>query len=369
MGINNRLQKIENSLKTLGIENLLVFKDENIYYSTGFYGKDSNSALLIIKDRSYLLVNFIFFEEATKKVKDPKIEIIQYENNDRFSPVIGLAKKLQIEQINFESSSISFADYNILNISAKENNIVLNGVEDIIENLRIIKDALEIKRIRKACEITDRVFDKLIDMSSSTFLDLREKELAIKMERLSLEYGSDLGSFDFIVASNESSSLPHYVPDNKPLEKGILLIDFGYKYDYYCSDITRTIFIGDTIILKKFKKIYEIVLDAQRQAIKSCKAGISCKELDGIARSVIEKAGYGSNFGHSLGHGVGLEVHEKPYLSKRDNTVLEENMVVTIEPGIYIKGSGGVRIEDMVIVKKDHCENLYRSPKKMIMIK
>jgi Xaa-Pro aminopeptidase len=185
--------------------------------------------------------------------------------------------------------------------------------------------------------------------------------------------GASSRSFNLIVAGNASSSLPHYEPQHKTVENGILLFDIGCVWGHYCSDITRTLFIESATgpgknmpgkkDMDKIKEIYDIVLGAQILAIKHCRAGITCSQLDNIARNYIEKKGYGKYFGHGLGHGVGLEVHESPTVSGRDNTILEENMVITIEPGIYIEGVGGVRIEDMIIVKNDGCINLYQCAK------
>ena len=188
------------------------------------------------------------------------------------------------------------------------------------------------------------------------------------------ESGASGRCFDFVIANNEASSLPHYNSSRKIISEGILLFDVGCKYEYYCSDFTRTIFLGKPKSSKnpdkteKLKQIYDIVLQAQTRALKACRAGISCKELDHISRKYIEEKGYGKFFGHGLGHGVGLEIHELPTVSYIADTILKEDMVITIEPGIYLEGIGGVRIEDIVVVRDGGCENFYSDSKSLTVL-
>jgi len=162
--------------------------------------------------------------------------------------------------------------------------------------------------------------------------------------------------------------MPHYIASHNKIKNGVLLMDFGTVYNNYCSDITRTVFIGNDSSNVKLRKIYDIVLTAQQKAIEACREGLTCGELDHIARKYIKDMGHGEEFGHGLGHGVGIEVHEGPLIIKNNKTILKENMVITIEPGIYIPGSGGIRIEDMLIVKKNGCENLYNSKKEFTIL-
>jgi len=225
------------------------------------------------------------------------------------------------------------------------------------------KDSHELEIISKACSITDNAFNKLLTLSNREIREFDEISLANRLEGFCIESGGSGRSFDYVVASGPGSSMPHYISSHRNISEGILLMDFGTLYKHYCSDITRTIFVGKDKLDKKLKEIYKIVLEAQLKAIEACREGIRCDQLDGIARKYIEAAGYGEEFGHGLGHGVGLEVHEGPYVTRKNKAVLKENMVITIEPGIYIPGLGGARIEDMVVVEKNGCRNLYSAKK------
>ena len=245
----------------------------------------------------------------------------------------------------------------------KINNLV--ETEHIIEKQRMIKDQEEISSLEKACEITDNCFQYIL-----TYIKpgMTERQIADEIEEYYKKRTEGL-SFETIVASGENTSKPHAVPtDRKIQENDIITIDMGCKVNGYCSDMTRTFFVGNEISDKQ-KEIYDIVLEANKMAIKQVKAGMKCSDLDKVARDYIASKGYGDNFGHGLGHGIGLEIHEAPTVSPAGDIILEENMLITIEPGIYIDGFSGVRIEDDVIVKKDGCVVLNKSNKELIMIK
>jgi Xaa-Pro aminopeptidase len=343
---------------------VMILKDENIYYFSGFYAKDSNSVLLILEKEVFLLVNFLYFEEAKKAIHNENIKIVSMKK-DRFSETVNIVNDYRIESIGFEFSFISHKDF--LNISAnlEKRNTRIDDISNTIGNLRAIKDQYELKNISIAADIADKIYMDLIESGSDFFSLKNEALLSLEIEKKIIKGGGEKKSFDFVVAFNENSSRPHYFPDDVQIGQGIILLDYGAKYKNYCSDITRTFFLKNN---NKFAKIYDIVLNAQMLAIEKVKEGVSTKEVDAVARNYIKSKGYGDYFGHGLGHGVGLEIHEEPYLSQNNETILKENMVVTIEPGIYIEGAGGVRIEDMLIVKKDSSINLYQSDKKIINI-
>jgi Xaa-Pro aminopeptidase len=227
----------------------------------------------------------------------------------------------------------------------------------------LVKDKYELEIISKACSITDKAFNRIIKYSPREIREFNELSMANRLEGICIKNGGSGRSFDYVIASGPGSSMPHYISSHKDIKENILLMDFGTLHKHYCSDITRTIFTRKEGLDKKIKDIYKIVLEAQQKALEACREGIRCDQLDSIARKYIEEAGYGDQFGHGLGHGVGLEVHEGPYVTRKNKTVLKENMVITVEPGIYIPGLGGVRIEDMVVVKKNGCRNLYSSKK------
>jgi len=358
----NRRDKLRFKLNERSLENYIILKYENIYYLTGFYGKDSNSILIISDKKTILIINFIYYEDALASIKGSNIEVVLYKN-DKIKKTAELLNKSKSKKIAIENSGIDHLSFlkfeEIFARSGKE----ITAITGIIESMRAVKDDYELGNIKKACRITDLAFKKVIDYSSEKISKFSELSLGIEIERLLIKNGGNGRSFDFVIAAGTSSSKPHYLSGHLNIEEDILLMDFGTIYNRYCSDITRTVFLNNIPGNSKLREIYNIVLEAQQRTIQACCEGIRCDELDSIARKYIERYGYGEKFGHSLGHGVGLEVHEDPAVTSKNKTVLKENMVVTIEPGIYIPGLGGIRIEDMVIVRKNGCENLYKSKK------
>ena len=341
---------------------LAILKHEDIFYLTGFYGKESDTILIITPKITYLLVNFIFYEEAVSCTTGGNIEVVLCKG-DRLRKVAWIISSLNLDILSVEASKINHSDFVGLSKELKKLKKKLLIQKDIIGQLRRVKDDEEIRSISKACRITDRAFIEVTNYSSIKISRMNELSLANEMEGVCIKNGGYGRSFDFIIASGSSSSKPHYISSHKKISGEPLLMDFGTVYKNYFSDITRTIFLKKNSIKKKLLDLYKIVLEAQQRAIDVCKEGIRCDELDNIARKHIEEAGYGKNFGHGLGHGVGLEVHEEPYITKKNKTELKENMVITIEPGVYVPGLGGIRIEDMVIVRKNSCRNLFKSKK------
>ncbi len=339
---------------------VIVFKYEDIYYLTGFFGKDSGSILLLSPAKTYILVNFIYYEEARQAVGN-NIDVVLYKD-DRLKEAAEIVSSSKIRILETDGADISQNDFSSLRKKLEKTGIEISAKKDMLRPLRMIKDTRELDTLKEACRITDLAFDRLLGLTAGEMAGLDELSLALRLEGLCMAGGGSGRSFDYVIAAGPGSSRPHYISSHRQISEGILLMDFGTRYNNYCSDITRTIFVGRGPE-KRLKDIYKIVLEAQLRAIDACRAGIRCDQLDSIARKYIEDKGYGDKFGHSLGHGVGLEIHEGPYVSARDRTVLEENMVITIEPGIYIPGLGGVRIEDMVVVGKNNCLNLYSSKK------
>ncbi len=362
-----RIEKISKHLKKQKTSSLIILKDENIYYLTGFYGKDSKSILLFLGNDIYLLVNFIFFEQAKKSVENKKVNIVCF-GNDKYGKLTEILSNYNIRSVGAEGNNISHSDFLKFEklLSAQGKRFI--DKSGTVEKLRSIKDRYEILKIKTACKITDKVFKNIINSGAFEMRRLSEIELALKIEELLVKNGSDGKSFDIISAYGKNSSMPHYSPRNIRIKDGLLLLDFGCRFDNYCSDMTRTVFIGNRKKSDKFKKIYDIVLKAQQLALENCREGIASSKLDSKVRKFIFLKGYGKNFGHGLGHGVGLEVHEEPKITMESKTVLKENMVITIEPGIYIENLGGIRIEDIVIVGKNKCEVLYDSKKEFLIL-
>lgn len=364
---DSRIKKIftlKNNHKT---SNLIILKDENIYYLTGFYGKDSGSILLIADDDIHLLVNFIYLEQARKSAKNKNLNIACYKKN-KFGELVKILEDYSFRSIGVEGKNINLTGFRKLEKLLSGQGKKLVNIDGAVENLRTVKDEFEISKIKNACKITDKVFGSIINSGAAAINKLSEIELACRIEELLVRNNSEGRSFDTIVAYEKNSSMPHYSPQKIKVKNGLILMDFGCKFENYCSDMTRTIFTKNKKICNEFKKIYDIVLKAQQLAIENCMEGVTCSQLDRIARKFITSKGYGNNFGHRLGHGVGIEVHEEPAVAMENRAVLRENMVITIEPGIYIENFGGVRIEDMVIVGKNNCEVLYNSKKSFFIL-
>jgi len=357
-----RLNRVREQLRVKGHSTLLVLKYQHIFYLTGFYGRESNSILIITPKKTILLAGFIFYEDAVKALDKSDIEVVLFKSS-RIKNATEILHSLDVKDIAVGASEISYSVFARLKSELKKQKMNLVPAEDMVSKLRAVKDGYEIDKIRETCRITDLAFEAILGCGSERIKDLDEITLVANIEQECIKNGGYGRSFDYVVASGEGSSKPHHMPSRKNISHGILMVDFGTVYCHYCSDMTRTVFIGDRKPDKRLNEIYRIVLEAQSNAIDSCREGISCMELDSIARKYIADAGYGDYFGHSLGHGVGLEVHEEPHISANNKAVLKENMVVTLEPGIYIPGLGGVRIEDMVVVGKRGCENLYSARK------
>lgn len=351
--MNKRLQNLRELMKEKEIEAFVIYKFVNVTYITGFTGDDS--VALVTHDKAIFITDGRYTEQAQKEVKD--FEVVEHKTGIK-EVLKEYIKTLEIKKLAFEEN-ISYGQYKELKEFLE---IELIPQASLVETLRVVKDEEEIENIKKAQNITDKAFEHLLNFIN---VGMTEKEVALELEYFMKKQGAEDLSFDTIVASGKRSSLPHGKASEKVIEKGdFVTIDFGCKVGGYCSDMTRTIVMGKAN--EKQKEIYNIVLEAQQRAINNLKAGLMSKEADLLARSVIEEKGYGQYFSHSLGHGVGLEVHEAPSLSSKKEEILKEGAIVTVEPGIYIPDFGGVRIEDMVLLKQDGVINLTKSPKYLI---
>lgn len=350
-----RLEKLKSKMKEKNLDAIFISKPENMFYISGFTGE---GFVIVMQDRINLFTDFRYMEQAKKEASETEIiDITTTSLSKNFKNII---QNCDIKNLGIESDHLTIKNYYRLKDHFR--NINLIRAENIIEELRIIKDSKEITAIKKAQEITDKTFLHIIDHIRPGVTEL---EIASEIDYFMKKSGAET-SFKTIVVSGKKSSLPHGVPSGKKLEIGdTVTIDFGAKYAGYCSDMTRTIFLGKPS--KMQEKIFNIVLEAQEIALEYIKSGILGKDIDKKARKLIEDHGFGKNFGHSLGHGVGIEIHEEPKLSKKSMTKLMPGMVVTVEPGIYIENSIGVRIEDLVVVTEKGCKNLTSSPKYIII--
>jgi len=307
-------------------------------------------------DESILFVYEINFEAAKMKTQEASVELVKA-NESLIEKIVKRLKSLKIHDIGFDSLKAS----TYLKLKESSNEITLKDASDIIWTLRKVKDRSEIFLIKKAAELTVRGIRKAAEIIRT---GLSEREVAAEIEYEMRKAGSDGVAFDTIVSSGPNSAFPHGGCGDRVIKKGdLVIIDIGAKYRDYCSDLTRTFLIGKPSSTQI--QIYETVRKAQELAVKKAWAKVKASEVDRVARDYISKAGYGEYFVHSLGHGVGLDVHEPPTLSPKSKDVLMEGNVVTIEPGIYIPRFGGVRIEDTVLILKDGAKKLTEAPIEM----
>lgn len=356
--MSQRLRLFQEKLSEQGLDAFLVSQPENRRYLSGFTG--SAGFLVITPDQALLLVDFRYVEQAGGQA--PDFEVVQFKGQLE-EELPGLIERLGGERWGFESAHVTVAQHEKYEPAFAEAGVALEGTEDMVEALRASKDEEEIARLREAVRITDEAFAHVVDWVHS---GVTEKETAWEIEKYMREHGAEGLAFPTIVASGPNGALPHARPGERPLQPGEpIVIDMGAIYQGYCADMTRTICLGEPD--ERFWEIYTLVQEAQERAEDGIRAGISGVEADGLARQVIEEAGYGEQFGHGLGHGVGLAVHEGPRLSRLAEGNLPAGAAVTVEPGVYIPGWGGVRIEDLVLVRADGVEVLTQTPKTPIV--
>ena len=355
-----RLERFQRELDVLGADGAIISSELNIHYLCGFDYTDGY--LLVLRNRAYLLTDFRYAEAARLAVSDFEVRV---PTDGMFSAISSLAKENGAVTLAIEDTDVSVHTFEKMRESMHDVTLA-TGASAVLTEMRTVKDADELSLIIKAQSITDAAFDHILGFITP---ERTEREVALELEFFMRKHGAEACAFDTIAVSGAASSLPHGVPSDKKLSRGFLTMDFGAKYAGYCSDMTRTVVIGKAD--GEMKKVYGTVLRAQLAALDALHEGISCREADAIARIVINDAGYGECFGHSLGHGVGLYIHESPSFSPKakDGSVLRRGNIVTVEPGIYIEGKYGVRIEDMIAVDENGVViNLTHSPKHLIEI-
>jgi len=335
-----RIEKLINELLKKEQEAFLVTNMKNIRYLTGFTGDAGK--LLIMPDKQYLIVDGRFTEQAEKQCS---IEVVDYDKS--FIKTINkLAQSHNVKKCAFEGNNITFNEFDTLKKNLE--NIELVSDDTTIETIRMKKDKEEIEKVKHALKIALETFEEI---KTNIVPGVTEKEVATEIEYTMKRKGAEGISFETIVASGKRSSLPHGTATDKKIEFGdAVVIDMGAIYDGYCSDITRTIFVGD--MTREQEKVYEIVEKAQQKGINAIKAGVSCSEPHNLVVDEFAKDNLAEYFVHSLGHGVGMDVHERPFLSPKSSDVFEPGMIVTVEPGIYLPDNFGIRIEDMVMIEE-----------------
>ncbi|MEG2353772.1 MAG: Xaa-Pro peptidase family protein [Clostridium sp.] len=355
----NRLNRLREEMRNKGIDGFFISKVPNVRYISGF--TDSDAYLFITPSKEYIITDGRYTEQAEKECIGFIVEKWARPGNTLEMSVDYIAEENNISKIAFEKENVSFALYEKLR--SKLTSVELVPVEGIVEELRYVKDEEEIQCTRKAAVIADKAFSKILDFVK---VGMTEKKVALELEYYMKKEGADGLAFDTILISGAKSSLLHGKPGDKVIENGdFLLFDYGAMYKGYRSDMTRTIIMGTPN--EKQLDVYNAVKKAQEDAQKSIRTGVSTKVPDDLARLASEK--YIEYYYSGIGHGVGLELHEQPFISYSGNRIFEENCIVTVEPGIYIPDWGGVRIEDTVVVKKHGVEILTNSSKELICIK
>ncbi|MGD9503276.1 MAG: M24 family metallopeptidase [Syntrophobacteraceae bacterium] len=354
----NRLERFRAVLRERGLDAFLVLVPENRFYLSGFEAEDlllteSSGCLLITGSRQFLLTDSRYEEEG--KAEAQGFDVVIYREG-LAATLTELFHGLETERLGVESHYATYALFRGIEkaLKAARPSAVAEPVEDLIEEMRLVKDSDEIERIRRSLALSERVLEAVWESITPW---RKERDVAWEIERRIREGGAEAVSFPPIVAGGPNGALPHAVPGDRAFQPGdAVVVDMGSKMNLYCSDITRTRIVGEPDA--RLRTIYRVVREAQLAAQATARAGVATDVVDAAARDLIERAGYGNCFDHGLGHGVGIAVHEGPRLSKRKPTVLRENMVVTIEPGIYIPGFQGVRLENMVRITANGCEVL-----------
>jgi Xaa-Pro aminopeptidase len=343
--VSKRLQKLRKTLAEKELDAIFITQADNRRYLSGFHG--TAGYLIITQKQAVLATDFRYTEQAAKEAPAFKIHRIGGTLAEWFPDLV---RDLSIKTLGFEGDDVTVDFHTLLKntLKKKKLDVKLVPTKDLVAGIRAVKEPAEIELIKKASAVTDAALEYV---EKKIKPGMTEKQIAWELEKAMRENGSQALPFEIIVGSGPNAALPHAKPSERIINAGeTIVIDMGAKIDGYASDLTRTICIGKADA--KLKKIYNIVYEAQAAGLSGIRKGMTGKEADAIARQVIEKAGYGDAFGHSLGHGVGLAEHELPYLSPRIEDVLTDGMVFTVEPGIYLTGWGGVRIEDTVVMDK-----------------
>ena len=356
-----QLARFQSTLKSGEFDAAVISSQINQRYLSDFDYTDGY--MLIEENKAYLLTDSRYIEAVKATVKGFEILCPKKKMSETITELIGENK---YKKIAFEEASMSCESFELFKSAMPKDVELIGGASRMLSAQRSVKLPYEIERISHAQNLTDRAFEHILSFISP---EVTELDVALELEFFMRRNGAESTAFDTIAVSGCASSLPHGDPSDVKLRKGFLTMDFGARYKGYCSDMTRTVVIGKAD--SEMKKVYNTVLSAQTAALDAIKVGMLCRDADAAARDIIKSAGYGEAFGHSLGHGVGMLVHEKPNLSPRadENSRLEAGNVVTVEPGIYLEGRFGCRIEDMIAINADgSVHNFTKSPKHLIEI-
>ena len=351
--MNDRLSKFKLALAKREIDAALITNEKSIRYLCSFPFEDG--CLFISSESSYLITDFRYEEEAGKHATDFTVVC----PSDRIAFLKQIISQEKIQSIGYENTDMTVSEFHFYADALTPPFVPMS---DLLKQMRSIKSTEEISAIKKAQAITDMAFTHILSIMTP---NMTECDVALELAYFMQKAGASGVSFDIIAVSGDASALPHGKCQRRKLQKGFLTMDFGCVFEGYCSDMTRTVVIGKAS--SEMKKLYQTVLDAQLAALSAIKAGACCRDVDAIARNLIENAGYQGAFGHGLGHGVGLDIHEAPRLSPRaTEETLMAGHIVTVEPGIYLTGKYGCRIEDMGCVTEQGFDNFTHSDKQLV---
>ncbi len=358
-----RLAKVRAGMEEMGLDSLLVSHPDNRRYLSGFTGHDAppldTAGFLLVGRGDMCLITDGRYDIQAGRELVPELGISVVVRQGKIAPIVAeQIQKRNLKRMGFETAHLIHMWWRVIDKSLPETELV--AVQKLVEPLRLVKDEDELRILRRAIEISDKAFDTV---SKRIEPGMTEKQVAWEIEKTMRDLGAEDRAFETIVAAGPNGAMAHAVPGDRPIQEGEpIVIDMGARLSGYNSDMTRTLILGEPT--DKFREIYNTVLKAQLEAERKLKAGVGGIEGDAFTRDVITAAGYGDQYTHSTGHGIGLEVHEGPSLSKLSEDTIPENAVTSVEPGIYIEGWGGVRIEDLVLFQPDSVEVLTKAEKR-----
>lgn len=353
-----RTDKLLARVKALGAQGALVHKPSNIRWLSGYTGE----GLLVIADGLCAIVtDFRYTEQAENQAPDYTVHMTSL-TVPHEQVAAGLVRGAGMETLAFEDDKVTVSGYRA--IEAAMPGIKLVSLSQAPEDLRVVKDTEEIERIERACQISCRAFEHILGVIKP---GMTEMQVRLELESALFRFGAEKLAFDTIIATGANGALPHAIPGERTIENGhMVTMDFGASYGGYCADITRTVAVGGLDDAQR--RIYDTVLTAQLMALDAIRPGAKCREVDAVARDYIDQAGYQGRFGHGLGHALGLDIHESPRFNSVSEAVLVEGIVITDEPGIYLPGQCGCRIEDTMLVTADGCRRLTTASKELIIL-
>lgn len=353
----NRVERLAAEMPS-SIDAAIILSEANRFYFTGF--RSSAGLLLVTRGGAWFFTDFRYIESARRSITGCEIVL----KSNLYAQVETILRSCGAKNVGVEYGSITLAEYDAIAAALSAEVLRDDRLHETIKRLRACKAEDEIASLRRAQELTDRTFSYILEVIRP---GVTEQDLILEMGAYMERLGNENRSFDFIAVSGPRTSLPHGKASRRTIEIGdFVTLDFGCMINGYFSDMTRTVAVGHASTRQK--EIYRIVQEAQQKALEQIRAGISCAAIDTAARGLIADHGYGPCFGHGLGHGVGIEIHESPFFNQSSKEVLQAGNIMTVEPGIYLENQFGVRIEDMVVVTEDGCENLTHSPKELIIL-